>query len=599
MTDYKKLATSIYNDVGGKENINDVWHCATRLRFKLKDETKAKTNDIENLDGVVTVVQSAGQYQIVIGNSVGKVFDEISPLVGKINFQEKASSKKKNNNNNIINNLFAFVSSVFTPFLGALAASGILKGFLALATTFKWISDNSGAYQIWTAASDAIFYFLPLFIAFTAAKTLHVNRYVAVALAGALVYPNLITELASKQGVSFLGIHIQNLTYSTSVIPILLAIWALSYLEPLLDKAFPEAVRNIFTPLLSLLIMVPLTLIVVGPLGNGLSNILADSLLALYHFSPIVAGLILGAFHQVIVIFGIHWALITLMINDIAKFGSDPWLPIVCIAVFGQAGAALGVFLKTKNKKLKSLAGTSFITAVFGITEPAIYGVNLKLKKPMYIAIISSGIGGAIAASGGVKASTFTFPSILAIPTYLGKGFNCEIIGLVVALILATIGTYLWGVPNEYMTNEKNKIQGTISGVDLGTVTTGKRIPLSNVNDEVFASGKMGQGYAIIPDSDYITAPFDAEVEMIFPTGHAIGLKTKTGFELLIHVGINTVNLNGKFFKPLVKKGDFVIQGQKLIEFDHNKINKAGYDDTVMVILTNIPNNSTEVTSNE
>ncbi|MBP2058817.1 PTS system beta-glucosides-specific IIC component [Lactobacillus colini] len=591
MTDYHKLAVDIINNIGSQENINDVWHCATRLRFKLKDENKAKTEKIENLDGVVTVVQSAGQYQVVIGNSVAQVYDQIISIIGKQNPQQLSSEEKiSKTNKNILNSLFAFVSSVFTPFLGALAASGILKGFLSLAVTLNWLSVNDGAYQVWTAASDAIFYFLPMFIAFTAAKVLKVNRFVGVAIAGALIYPNLISELSSKHGVTFFGLHIQNLTYSTSVIPILLAIWALSYLEPLFNKVFPEAIRNIFTPLLSLLIMVPLTLLVVGPIGNGLSNILADGLMYLYRFSPAIAGLLLGAFHQVIVIFGIHWALITLMINDIAKFGSDPWLPIVCIAVFGQAGAALGVFLKTKNTKMKSLAGTSFITAIFGITEPAIYGVNLKLKKPMYLAVISSGIGGAIAAMGSVKASTFTFPSILAIPTYLGKGFNLEIIGLIVALVLATVLTYLFGISNKDNIQTNNHEQNSKIISNSIDVVKGERIPLSSVNDEVFASGKMGSGYAIIPTSNYITAPFNAQVEAIFPTGHAIGIKKDDGTEVLIHIGINTVELKGKHFKTLVNSGDKVIKGQSLIKFDRTKIHSLGYDTTVMVIFTNVPN---------
>lgn len=438
---YQQLAQEILSLVGGEENVEKVWHCATRLRFKLVDESKAATDKLNQLDGVVTVVQSAGQYQVVIGNSVGKVYDQITPLIHESKESQTRESQEKQT---IVNRLLAFVSSVFTPFLGALAASGILKGFLVLATTTKILSESDGAYQVWNATSDAIFYFLPLFIAYTAAKQLKVNRYVAVSIAAALLYPSLVTLLNGEQPLRFFGIIIQGASYSASVIPILLAIWVLSYLEPLFDKLFPEAVRNIFTPLLSMMMMVPLTLIVVGPLGNIISSVLAQALATIYNFSPSIAGFILGGIHQVIVIFGVHWALITLMINNIAEYGQDPWLPIVCIAVFAQAGAALGVFLKTKDKKMKSISGSAFITAIFSITEPAIYGVNLKLKKPMYFALISSAIGGGIAGFGQVHASTFTFPGILAIPTYLGKGFTFEIIGLVVAIVLATVLTYLF-----------------------------------------------------------------------------------------------------------------------------------------------------------
>lgn len=476
--DYKRLAKEILVNVGGSENVSKVWHCATRLRFKLIDESKANTNTIESLDDVVTVVQSAGQYQVVIGNSVAKVYDEIIKLDDKfehhtVNQSLDTSTEKQS----LINKLLAFVSSVFTTFLGALAASGILKGILILFSTYNVLSETDGAYQIWSASSDAIFYFLPLFIGFTAAKQLKVNQFVAVTIAGALIYPNLISLMADGQSLEFFGLPIQSATYSASVIPILLAIWVLSFIEPLFDKIFPESVRNIFTPLLSIMIMVPLTLIVVGPIGNVVSTVLATVLGSVYNFSPMIAGLILGAIHQVIVIFGVHWALITLMINNISEFGQDPWLPIVCIAVFAQAGSALGVFLKTKDKKMKSIAGSAFITAIFSITEPAIYGVNLKLKKPMYFALLASGIGGAIAGFGQVQASTFTFPGILAIPTYLGNGFGFEVVGLIVGLCGAALLTYLFGVKDTGQDSTETSIDSIVN-----TPIKGEKIELSEVN---------------------------------------------------------------------------------------------------------------------
>ncbi|EOH91202.1 beta-glucoside-specific PTS transporter subunit IIABC [Enterococcus pallens] len=581
--DYNLLAKQILKNVGDAENVSKVWHCATRLRFKLVNEEKADTTAVEALDGVVTVVQSAGQYQVVIGNSVGKVYEEIIQLNDKFENQSMNRSVKENGEKQrLINKLLAFVSSVFTPFLGALAASGILKGLLILATNFNVLSETDGAYQIWSASSDAIFYFLPLFIGFTAAKQLRVNQFVAVTIAGALVYPNLITLMSEGKGIEFFGLPIQSATYSASVIPILLAIWLLSFIEPVLDKIFPESVRNIFTPLLSIMIMVPLTLLVVGPIGNIVSTGLATALGAVYSFSPMIAGLILGAIHQVIVIFGVHWALITLMINNISEFGQDPWLPIVCIAVFAQAGSALGVFLKTTDKKMKSIAGSAFVTAIFSITEPAIYGVNLKLKKPMYFALLASGIGGAIAGFGEVKASTFTFPGILAIPTYLGNGFGFEVIGLIVGLCGATLLTYLFGVTNPA------KIETMISN-DLGeeVLISGKKIELQEVNDPAFSSGAIGKGFAIIPIENTIKSPFNGTVSAIFPTKHAVGLTTDSGVELLIHVGIDTVQLDGKYFDTYVSQGDTVRAGQPLIQFDNEKIKAAGYDTTVIYVVTN------------
>lgn len=571
--DYKRLADQIIENVGGSDNVEKVWHCATRLRFNLVDENKAQTNKIENLAGVVTVVQSAGQYQIVIGNSVTKVYDEIAQP------DNRKTADHSSGKQSIVNRLLAFVSSVFTPFLGALAASGILKGLLILATTTGVLTEMDGAYQVWNAAADAIFYFLPLFIGFTAAKQLKVNQFVAVAIAGALIYPNLVTLMAEGQGMEFFGLPIQQATYSASVIPILLAIWLLSFIEPVFDKIFPESVRNIFTPLLSLLLMVPLTLLVVGPIGNSASSVLATILASLYNFSPMIAGLVLGACHQVIVIFGVHWALITLMINNISEFGQDPWLPIVCIAVFAQAGSALGVFLKTKNAKMKSLSGSAFITAIFSITEPAIYGVNLKLKKPMYFALLSSGIGGAIAGFGEVHASTFTFPSILAIPTYLGNGFAYEIVGLLVGLVGAATLTYLFGVENdEAATSSDLMIQDPVKG---------EKIPLGEVKDPAFSSEAMGKGYGIIPSEGVVSAPFSGTVTAVFPTKHAIGLTSDSGVELLIHVGLDTVELEGKYFEALVQQGDLVKVGQELLKFDKDAISEKGYDPTVIVVITN------------
>lgn len=586
--DYKKLAEEILKNVGGSENISNVWHCATRLRFNLKDESKAKTETIENLEGVVTVVQSSGQYQVVIGNSVSKVYDELITLHSDLGIE---SEDIKGEKQNIVNRLLAFVSSVFTPFLGALAASGILKGILVLATTFNVLSESEGAYQIWNATSDAIFYFLPLFIGFTAAKQLKVNQYVAVTIAGALVYPDLVSLLNESGGTEFFGLPIQAATYSASVIPILLAIWLLSYIEPAFDKLFPESIRNIFTPLLSIMFMVPLTLLVVGPIGSIVSKSLATILISLYNFSPAIAGFILGGIHQVIVIFGVHWALITLMINNISEYGQDPLLPIICIAVFAQAGAALGVFLKTRDKKMKSLSGSAFITAIFSITEPAIYGVNMKLKRPMYFALLSGAIGGTIAGFGEVNASTFTFPGILAIPTYLGKGFVFEIIGLVVATCLAVVLTYFFGDVNNNFKDLKSK-QSTSNKRNTKDnfkvlPVKGELISLSKLKDEVFASEAVGQGFAVIPEEDIVRSPIEGTVTTVFETKHAIGLTSDDGIEVLLHVGIDTVNLKGKYFNSFVKEGDRVALGQELLQFDYMQIENAGYENTVIMVITN------------
>lgn len=349
---------------------------------------------------------------------------------------------------NLLNRFIGFISAVFAPFLGAMAGAGILKGLLALFTAVGWLQATSGTYQIWYAAADGFFYFLPLMLAFTSAKELKVNQFVAVSLAAALVYPALATAINTGKGIDFVGLHIVPTNYTSSVIPIILAVWVLSYVEPILDKIFPEAVRNILTPMVALMVMTPLTLLVVGPIGTGVGTVLSSGVSIIYNFAPFLAGIIMGALWQVFIIFGIHWTFVPVMINNIGKLGYDTLLPILSVSVMSQAGAVFGVFLKTKDPALKSLAGSSVITAVLGITEPSIYGITLKLKKPFICATIAGAIGGAITAAGGAQGHSFTLPSLLALPTYIGNGFISVVIGLVVAFGLAMILTYLFGVSN-------------------------------------------------------------------------------------------------------------------------------------------------------
>lgn len=562
--------------------------CATRLRFNLKAVDKADTDAINNLDGVITVVQSAGQYQVVIGNSVAKVYDALADLAGLANDDTKPQpTDEAVEKPNVVNRFIGFISGIFTPFLGALAGAGILKGLLALGVALNWLSANSGAYQIWYAAGDAIFYFLPIFLAFTAAKQLHVNQFVAVSLGAALLYPTLVAVMSKSATLHFFGIPVVPTTYTSTVIPILLAVWVLSYLEPLFDKLFPEAIRNIFTPLLSLIVMVPLTMMVVGPIGGAISNALANGMMAVYNFLPVGAGLIMGAFWQVFVIFGVHWTFVPLMMNNIAKMGYDPLLPILSAAVLSQAGAALGVFLKIKDPKMKALAGSSVITAFFGITEPTIYGVTLKLKRPFYCAVAGGAVGGAIAGAFQVHASSFTLPSLLALPTYLGQGFAGELIGLAVAFVGATVLTYFFGVTNEAPAKTTTPVTTKLADDTIMAPVEGTIIPLTSVKDEVFASEAMGKGLAIVPTNGEVKSPVTGTVSAVYPTGHAIGITADNGAEILIHIGIDTVQLNGKYFETLVKQNDHVNQGDVVTKFDVDKIKAAGYDTTVMVIVTN------------
>lgn len=583
------LAKQLLKLVGGKQNINQVWHCATRLRFTLKDQDKVPKEKVEALDGVITVVEASGQFQVVIGNNVSDVYQEVVKLEPSLSdgtegpatvTHEKMTFKRA------FNGLLTFISGVFTPFLGAMAGAGILKGLLSLAVVLGWLTTKSGAYQIWWAAADGIFYFLPLALAFTAAKQLKVNQFVAMAIAAAMVYPNIVA-LVGKPSIDFLGIPVVAANYTATVLPILLVVVVQKFLEPFFNRIWHESVRNILAPLCLLVVIVPLTMLVVGPVSSILSNGLATAIVSLNKSVPVLAGMILGGFWQVFVIFGVHWALVPVMMNNIALYGTDPMMPILLPAVLAQAGAAFAVFLKARDAKMKSLAGSSTITALFGITEPTIYGITLKLKKPFYCACVAGAVGGIIVAMSGAGANVASLASILSLPTYLGKGFGVSVIGDVVAFVLGVGLTLAFGGINAPAKNQAAAEVVADHAETLAAPVKGTLVTLSDVPDEVFASGTMGQGIAIEPEENVVKSPVAGTVSLVYPTGHAIGITSDKGAEILIHIGIDTVNLKGKHFKALIEQGQKVTVGTPLVEFDYQAIQAAGYAPTVMMIVTN------------
>ena len=583
------LAKQLLKLVGGKQNINQVWHCATRLRFTLKDQDKVPKEKVEALDGVITVVEASGQFQVVIGNNVSDVYQEVVKLEPSLSdgtegpatvTHEKMTFKRA------FNGLLTFISGVFTPFLGAMAGAGILKGLLSLAVVLGWLTTKSGAYQIWWAAADGIFYFLPLALAFTAAKQLKVNQFVAMAIAAAMVYPNIVA-LVGKPSIDFFGIPVVAANYTATVLPILLVVVVQKFLEPFFNRIWHESVRNILAPLCLLVVIVPLTMLVVGPVSSILSNGLATAIVSLNKSVPVLAGMILGGFWQVFVIFGVHWALVPVMMNNIALYGTDPMMPILLPAVLAQAGAAFAVFLKARDAKMKSLAGSSTITALFGITEPTIYGITLKLKKPFYCACVAGAVGGIIVAMSGAGANVASLASILSLPTYLGKGFGVSVIGDVVAFVLGVGLTLAFGGINAPAKNQAAAEVVADHAETLAAPVKGTLVTLSDVPDEVFASGTMGQGIAIEPEEDVVKSPVAGTVSLVYPTGHAIGITSDKGAEILIHIGIDTVNLKGKHFKALIEQGQKVTVGTPLVKFDYQAIQAAGYAPTVMMIVTN------------
>ncbi|MGH1841639.1 beta-glucoside-specific PTS transporter subunit IIABC [Enterococcus gallinarum] len=598
MSTNKEIAVRVLDAVGGKENVNSVVHCATRLRFKLKDEEKADTNRLIQDDDVIQVVQSGGQYQVVIGSHVSDVYRE---LTGVANFD--GESEKSAEKGNPLNQLIDIISSIFTPFLGAMAGAGVLKGFLTLAVTMNWLAADSGVYTVWYAIADGLFTYLPVMLAFTAAKKFKTNEFLAVSLAMALVHPS-ITELAG-QTLSFVGIPviIGASAYTSSVIPIILAVFLQSYVERFFKKVIPSFLQIICVPLAVFLIMAPVTFIVVGPLGTIVGNLLGSGYDAIYNLSPILAGAIMGGLWQVFVMFGIHWGFVPIAMVNLTQFGFDTMVPMLLPAVLAQGGAALAVFFITKNVKLKGLALSSTITSLFGITEPTVYGVTLPLKKPFIAACISGAIGGAIVGFSQVKNYTFGLVSLLSLPSFIPQdtqdmsGLIAAAIGTAVAFGAAFVLTFVLRFedqPNPADTDtEKSKVPApsiTNERVVLSSPLAGRVVPLNEVKDQVFSSGAMGKGIAIDPANGTLVAPADGTITTLFPTGHAIGLTTTDGVEILMHIGMDTVELEGKGFEIFVKQEDQVKKGDLLVKFDLSLIKEAGYSTVTPIVVTNTPN---------
>lgn len=595
--DNKAVGRRVWEAVGGEKNVNSLVHCATRLRFKLKDESMADTQTLKNDPDVIQVVQSGGQYQVVIGSNVSDVYQSIVEEQGLT-----GTTDEKDTSKNPLNRLIDIISSIFTPFLGAMAAAGILKGFLSLALVLGWLATDSGSYQVLFAAADGVFTFLPVMLAFTAAKKFKTNQFLSVAIAMALVYPAM-TELAGAgTAIDFFGLPIilSPSGYTSSVIPIILAVWVQSKFEPLVKKAIPQFLQMIFVPMIVLLVMVPLTFLVLGPIGTVVGNALGGLFNSIYGFSPLVAGLIMGSLWQVFVMFGMHWGFVPIMFLNIEQYGFDVLMPMLLPAILAQGGAALAVALRTKNTKLRSLGISSMITSLFGITEPTVYGVTLPLKKPFIVACISGGIGGAIIGVSGVKAFSSGLVSLLTIPTFISTNEAVEssvmmaVIATAIGFVLAFVGTLLIGFDESPQSEQTIETKETTAGDAIGSARlnlksplTGKVLPLSEVPDPVFSSGAMGKGIAIDPDKGELIAPADGEITTIFPTGHAVGLTTTEGVEILMHIGMDTVELEGAGFETFVKQGDHVKAGDVLVTFDIDQIKTAGYSVITPIVVTN------------
>ncbi|MBO0439533.1 beta-glucoside-specific PTS transporter subunit IIABC [Candidatus Enterococcus ikei] len=599
MSKNQEIAERVLTLVGGEENVNSVVHCATRLRFKLKDEEKADTEKLNQDPDVIQVVRSGGQYQVVIGSHVSDVYKELMAHSG---LGDDDSEKDAGPKGNIFNQLIDIISSIFTPFLGAMAGAGVLKGFLTLAVTLNWLTDKSGVYVVLFAIADGIFTFLPILLAFTAAKKFKTNQFLAVCLAMALVHPS-ITALAG-QPLTFAGIPviIGASAYTSSVIPIILAVYVQSYVERFFKKVIPSFLQIICVPLAVFLVMAPVTFIAIGPIGTVLGDLLGKGYNGIYGFSPIIAGAVMGGLWQVFVMFGMHWGFVPIMMLNLSQAGGgvDTMAPMLLPAVLAQGGAALAVFFMTKNVKLKGLALSSTMTSVFGITEPTVYGVTLPLKKPFIAACIGGAVGGAFIGFSHVQNYVFGLISLLSLPGFIPQdtkdtsGLIAAVIGTVIAFVIAFVLTFILKFDDKPDAGSETPVKDTNSNLDtkndkivLTSPITGTIVPLDKIEDQVFSSGALGKGIAVEPTLGELYAPANGEVTTLFPTGHAVGITTEDGAEVLMHIGMDTVEMDGDGFEIEVKQGDKVKQGDLLVKFDIEKIKAAGHPVVTPVVVTN------------
>lgn len=596
MSKNQEIAERVLTLVGGEENVNSVVHCATRLRFNLKDEDKAETEELNQDPDVIQVVRSGGQYQVVIGSHVSDVYKELMAHSG---LGEDDTEKNEGPKGNVFNQLIDIISSIFTPFLGAMAGAGVLKGFLTLAVTLNWLTAESGIYVVLFAIADGIFTFLPIILAFTAAKKFKTNQFLAVCLAMALVHPS-ITALAG-QTLSFAGIPviIGASAYTSSVIPIILAVYVQSYVERFFKKVIPSFLQIICVPLAVFLVMAPVTFIAIGPIGTILGDLLGKGYDGIYGFSPIIAGAVMGGLWQVFVMFGMHWGFVPIMLLNLSATGIDTMAPMLLPAVLSQGGAALAVFFMTKNVKLKGLALSSTITSIFGITEPTVYGVTLPLKKPFIAACIGGAVGGAFIGFSHVQNYVFGLISLLSLPGFIPQdtkdtsGLVAAVIGTVIAFVIGFVLTFILKFDDkpeagsETPKETNSKAQNNNDRIVLTSPITGTIVPLEKVEDQVFSSGALGKGIAIEPTVGELYAPANGEITTLFPTGHAVGITTEDGAEVLMHIGMDTVEMDGDGFELVVKQGDKVKQGDLLVKFDIEKIKAAGHPVLTPIVVTN------------
>ena len=638
MGKYENLAKEIVRNVGGKENVSSLTHCITRLRFKLKEESLAKDDVIKNMDGVVTVMKSGGQYQVVIGNHVPEVYAEVMPLLGL----EEGSADKADEtpSGNLFNRAIDIISGIFQPILGIMAACGMVKGLNALFVALGWYPETCGGYLVLNAIGDGLFHFLPLFLGYTAAKKFRLKPMIGLVIGAIMCYPTVQAGTLSAGGqvlytmfsgtmfesavyTDFFGIPMIAMDYTGTVIPVIFVVYFASKCEKFFNKFIPDLVKFFFVPMLTLLVSIPAGFLLIGPLATFGSTLIAQGVMTVRNFSPMLAGALVGLTWQILVIFGLHWGFIPVYINNIMTNGYDNVMMPFFACTFATSAVVLAIFFKTKNRQLKEMALPNFISGIFGVTEPAIYGILLPLKKPFIISCIAGCIGGGFYGAfnfrkfmmGGM--GIFEFPAMIEPDGGMGN-LIVALAGVVITMVIAFAATMIFykddnKTAEETATGDRRAEGGSVEAegasetvpetdgegkkaetraallhqTQLYSPLRGRVLKLETLKDDAFASGVLGKGVGIWPEEGNVYAPADGVVSVLFPTLHAIGFSTDEGVELLIHIGLDTVQLNGEGFQARVAQGDRVKKGQLLMSFDMAFIEEKGYCLETPVLVTN------------
>lgn len=609
---YDGLARIIIQNVGGRSNVISLTHCITRLRFKLKDESRANTEILKNTEGIVTVMKSGGQYQVVIGNHVPDVYAVICEIGG---FGEKSPDSedgKSEKPQKLSAMLIDTISGVFQPVLGVFCATGLIKGILAILTFTGILTAEDGTYQLLYAVADGFFYYLPVILGYTASKKFGLNPFTGIALGCALVYPGVVALTSNEvQGVLFAGSMFESNVYASflkipvimpkggypsSVVPIVLSVYVASKIEKMWKRIVPDVIKNFLVPTLTLLMAAPITFVVVGPAANSIAAVIGFITQAAYDASPVLEGAIVGAFWQVLVIFGLHWGIVPIYIMNLSTQGFDSFMQPYFAASFAQTAVVIAILIKTKDRNLKSLCIPAAISGFFGVTEPAIYGISLPKKKPFVISCIGASIGGAIIGLGNVKKYMTGALGIFGFATFINPENNDAssipwvAAGVVLASVLSFVicyMTYRDGDKKESTGRQTESLKSAARKITLVSPLKGETMPLEQMEDAAFSSGALGSGIAILPEEGTLYAPADGTVTVLFPTGHAVGIVTEEGAEVLIHVGMDTVKMQGMGFKPLAEIGSHVKKGQELLKFDLEAIREAGYSPLTPVLISN------------